>query len=210
MNETRATDGLSRRVSPFGNLTARTRIRRRADRWARRLVSLGGAAVIGSILAIFIVIAAEVYPLFRKPLLKPLGSVPSGCEGAMSAIVDEYQEIAFLVTEGGVRFVSLRNESSLDQTSFEGLAGKKITGVSAWKNGLGALGLSDGSVLPLDVTFDATQSEEGRKIEPGLAPEDPIPVLSGGNPVGLLAFARTEKTEVLAVPSGPREILLWS
>ena len=37
------------------------------DRLTRRLVTLGGVLIIGSILAILFVIAAEVYPLFKQP-----------------------------------------------------------------------------------------------------------------------------------------------
>src|SRR6266850_6441770 len=37
------------------------------DRLASRLVTLGGVIIIASILAILLVIVAEVYPLFKKP-----------------------------------------------------------------------------------------------------------------------------------------------
>ena len=46
---------------------ARQRRRALLDRWASRLVVLGGVIIIASILAILLVIAVEVYPLFKAP-----------------------------------------------------------------------------------------------------------------------------------------------
>ena len=53
---------------------ARTARRIIADRWASRLVVSGGIIIIASILAILFVIAAEVYPLFKKPTASLLGT----------------------------------------------------------------------------------------------------------------------------------------
>ena len=44
------------------------------DQWASRLVVSGGIIIIASILAILFVIAAEVYPLFKKPTVEFLGT----------------------------------------------------------------------------------------------------------------------------------------
>jgi ABC-type uncharacterized transport system permease subunit len=44
------------------------------DRWATRLVALGGVIIIASILAILLVIVAEVYPLFKAPRAERLAS----------------------------------------------------------------------------------------------------------------------------------------
>ena len=46
---------------------ARTLRRILLDRWASRLVILGGLIIIASILAILVVILGEVWPLFRPP-----------------------------------------------------------------------------------------------------------------------------------------------
>ena len=46
---------------------ARTARRILLDRWASRLVVLGGIVIIASILAILFVIVGEVWPLFRPP-----------------------------------------------------------------------------------------------------------------------------------------------
>src|SRR5262249_58494276 len=59
-------------------LVPRVRAGRRllVDGLARRVVTLGGAAVILSILAILVVIAAQAYPLFLPPPATPV-STPS-------------------------------------------------------------------------------------------------------------------------------------
>jgi ABC-type uncharacterized transport system permease subunit len=77
------------------------------DRWASRVVVVGGIIIIACILAILFVIALEVYPLFKPAsatLAGTYGTVvdDSGRPAAGSALgVDEYREIAFVVTRGG-------------------------------------------------------------------------------------------------------------
>ena len=75
---------------------ARTNRRIVLDRWASRLVILGGVIIIASILAILFVIVGEVWPLFRKPTATPAGTyaVPdatlaSGLAGGDAVGVDE-------------------------------------------------------------------------------------------------------------------------
>ncbi|MBI1959405.1 MAG: hypothetical protein HYS36_09295, partial [Candidatus Rokubacteria bacterium] len=63
---------------------ARTSRRIALDRWASRLVVSGGIIIIASILAILLVIAAEVYPLFKAPTASLLGTYRA-VEGASSA-----------------------------------------------------------------------------------------------------------------------------
>src|SRR2546425_5868809 len=97
---------------------SRTRTSRRIvlDRWASRLVILGGVIIIGSILAILFVIVGEVWPLFRKPTATPAGTyaVPdatlaSGPAGGGAVGVGEYPEIPVPITPARTgRFVSLQ------------------------------------------------------------------------------------------------------
>src|SRR5262245_58565441 len=74
---------------------ARTARRILVDRWASRLVVVGGIVIIVAILAILFVIAAEVAPLWKSPSATLLGTVRA--PGAASAPapgdgagVDEY------------------------------------------------------------------------------------------------------------------------
>ena len=80
------------------------------DRLTRRLVTLGGVLTpIGSILAILFVIAADVYPLFKQPKATRLrDTVPAGIAAPLALGVDEYREVAFLVTPRGIRFIDMK------------------------------------------------------------------------------------------------------
>src|SRR4029453_5182530 len=84
---------------------ARPRTSRRilVDRLSSRLVVLGGVVIIASILAILFVIAAEVYPLFKKPtatLVRAYAPAVADAEPAPgdSVGVDEYRQVAVGVT----------------------------------------------------------------------------------------------------------------
>jgi phosphate transport system permease protein len=101
------------------------------DRLAGRAVTVGGMAIIAAILAILVVIVAEVVPLFRPPRASFLGvtaapagailtaaapsgvalaaDAPAGTAGPpLLADAEEYREIAwFLDASGTVRFVAL-------------------------------------------------------------------------------------------------------
>src|SRR5213076_3067884 len=109
-----------------------------ADRLATRLVVLGGIIVIASILAILLVIAGEVYPLFRKPAATLVGRHAASSTDARgepapgdSVGVDEYREIAFRITAGGsLAFTALRGERALPAAAVPGLAGARITAVT--------------------------------------------------------------------------------
>ena len=93
-------------------VVSRSRTARRIvlDRWASRLVISGGIIIIAAILAILVVIASEVYPLFKQPTVMFLGAYPTPVGRAIgsspapgsSVGVDEYREVAFEVSGAGV------------------------------------------------------------------------------------------------------------
>lgn len=103
------------------------------DRLARWIVTLGGAAIIVSILAILFVIAAGVYPLFRKPTAVPLEAITTTLDSAPLAVgVDEYREIVYVVTASGVQFVSVKDGTLLASNPLQGLRGARSWGHRAW------------------------------------------------------------------------------
>ena len=79
------------------------------DRWTRHLVTGGGLTIIGSILAILFVIAAQVVPLFRAPAATAEAPLETGGGAVLYAGTDEYRELAFAVTATGLTFHSLRD-----------------------------------------------------------------------------------------------------
>jgi phosphate transport system permease protein len=155
---------------------ARTARRIVADRWASRLVVVGGIVIIASILAILFVIAAEVYPLFKVPTAELVGSPIGGAAGGAVAAgplgVDEYREVASQVLSGGVlQLTDLKRGSVLAAVPIKGLDGATVTRVTdtgAGKYLVGTskylIGTSDGRVIPLEIKFDVTYNDGKREV----------------------------------------------
>ncbi|MDD5559314.1 ABC transporter permease subunit [Candidatus Methylomirabilis sp.] len=179
------------------------------DRLARWVVTLGGAAIIVSILAILFVIAAEVYPLFRRPTAVPLGAITTTLDSAPLAVgVDEYREIVYVVTASGVQFVSAKDGTLLTSNRLQGLRDATVVGVSGLGRGPFVLGLSDGRAIPAEVRFSVTFPEGKRRVEAELTAGDPIAVDPERHPVARLAYASTPNGPVTAAVVGPKAIIL--
>src|SRR5262245_5968764 len=144
-----------------------------ADRWASRVVVLGGFVIIASILAILFVIVSEVYPLFQKPIIaaRPsrtfTGAEPVPGEGFG---VDEYREIAFAVAgDGSLRFVGLRDERPPEAVRVPGLDGARVTAVAALSRSRYLLATSDGRAIPLEMKFVVDFKDGRRTVTPDAA-----------------------------------------
>ena len=200
-----------------------TRTARRivADRWASRLVVVGGIVIIASILAILFVIAAEVYPLFKIPTAEPIGSPVGGAGGGAAAAgplgVDEYREVASQVISGGVlQLTDLKRGKVLAAVPIEGLDGATVTRVAdtgAGKYLVGTskylIGTSDGRVIPLEIKFDVTFADGKREVvaqpkfgAPSLLdPDRKRPILD-------VASAASESGPVTVARVGPSDMVL--
>ncbi len=200
---------------PFRPLDASpTRQRRRVllDRWAARLVVLGGVIIIASILAILLVIAVEVYPLFKAPYAERLagrslaGVAPAPGE---SAGVDEYREIAYLLGADGVlRLASLRSEQALPSVAVPDLADARLTAAANYERGRHILGTSDGRVIGLEMRFDVDFRPAGRTVSA-------VPVFGASSriderrrPVLSLAAAAPPEGLRIVAQLGPRELVV--
>lgn len=190
---------------------SRKRIARRllADRLSRRLVTLGGVAIIASILAILLVIAAEIIPLFKAPSVKTLQSlsIASGTD-AFTIGVDEYREVAYLVTRSGIQVLSLKDGTPLPSPHLPGLRGATVTASSAPIHGVFTLGLSDGRIIPVEVTFSVSYPEGTRQITPEFHITDPIAVDPQRRPIRRLAHAAGGDGPVIVASVGDQELIL--
>jgi phosphate transport system permease protein len=181
--------------------------RLRVDRLTRRLVTLGGVAIIGSILAILFVIAAEVYPLLKKPTATLVGTVAASTGSPPLAVgVDEYREIAYLVTASGVQFVSVKDGASLPTSPLGGLKGAAVVGTSPPRRGPFALGLSDGRVIPAEVKFSASFPEGRRRVDAELVVGDPLLADPVKQPITRLARVVAPAGPITAAAVGPKEL----
>jgi phosphate transport system permease protein len=153
---------------------ARTSRRIRLDRWASRLVVVGGLIIIAAILAILFVIVAEVYPLFKVPTATLVRSYPftdpastwrlAGSEGLG---VDEYRAIAYGIDRRGVlQSLSLKDGRALPPVPIPGLDGAQVSAVGYGGRSRYVIGTSDGRVIPLEMTFEAAFPGGERTVTP--------------------------------------------
>jgi phosphate transport system permease protein len=190
---------------------ARTARRIWLDRWASRLVVLGGIVIIASILAILFVILAEVGPLFRPPTAEQVGQTAAPVPAPGEALgVDEYREIAYTITADGIlQFTPLRVTGSYPPVAVPGLDGARVTAVTEASRGHHVLGTSDGRVVPLAVTFQVEFKDGRRVLTPrqefgspvALDPERRRPVLRVGG-------ADTGSGPVVVAQIGPKDLVL--
>lgn len=199
-----------REIRPFDKVSPKlTRRRLWVDRLTRRLVTLGGAIIIFAILAILFVIAAETYPLFKKPTATKIEEVRLAIESPPIAVgVDEYREITYVVTASGIQFFSVQSGAILPSAPLPDLHEARVVAVSALGRGPFALGLSDGRVIPVEVRFSVTYPEGKRHIEPELIATDPILVDPERRPIRLLAHVSASSGPITAAAVSPTELVL--
>jgi phosphate transport system permease protein len=193
----------------------RTSRRIRVDRLSARLVVLGGVVIIVSILAILFVIAAEVYPLFKKPtatLVRAYAPAFADAEPAPgdSVGVDEYRQVAFVVTRrGAVGLYALGGQRPFAAIPAPALNSGAVTSVVSLGKGLFLLGTSDGRTIPLDVKFEVTFGDAGRVVTP--RPEFGAPMLldpERKRPILRLTGAVTGQGPLTIAQIGPAELLV--
>jgi phosphate transport system permease protein len=204
-------------VRPLVVSSARTSHRIRLDRWASRLVVVGGLVIIAAILAILFVIAAEVYPLFKAPRAALVGSIPppnpasvwqlAGSEGLG---VEEYQEIAFGVDRRGLlQLTNLIDGRALPSVPVPGLNGAEITAVAYGARSRYSLGTSDGRTIPLEMRFTVRYGAAGRTVTPDPAFGDSSTVdPEGKRAIRNLAFAAPDAGPVSIAQVGPTELVV--
>jgi phosphate transport system permease protein len=191
----------------------RRRISRRVltDRVAGRVVTLGGLAIIASILAIFFVIALEAYPLFKQPSATLAGTVAADGDSPPLAIgVDEYREVAYLVTETGIRFLSLQDGAPIETRDIPSLGEAKIISTSATGRGPIALGLSDGRVIRTDVQFAVAYADSGRTVTPEVTVGEPVQVAAEDQTIRAVAYVDAPSGPITAAAVGPKELAIVS
>ena len=193
----------------FQTTPERVTRRLRVDRLTRRLVTLGGVAIIASILAILFVIAAEVYPLLEKPTATLVGTIPASTGSPPLAVgVDEYREIAYLVTASGVQLASLRGGAPLQSTALPGLDSARVVSASPLRQGQFALGLSDGRVIPAEVKFSVSFPEGTRRVDHELLVGDPIAPGPARHPIGYLDYIVGPGGPIVAAAIGSKDLVL--
>jgi len=206
-------------VTPLSLGRARASRRLLLDTISRRLVVLGGLVIIGSILAILLVIAAEVAPLFRSPTAALVGRQAPAAPGPTHAPaseralgVDEYRTIAWRLTRAGrLEFVPLVGQPAPPPAEVPALGGAQVSAVALAGRTHLILGTSDGRLIPLDLGFVVTYEGGARQVTPEATFGEPI-VLDADQRrvVRRLAFATPDEGPVAVAEIGPTALLVQS
>ncbi len=198
-------------AAPLPRRRDRTAWRYVADRMATRVVTGGGVVIIGAILAILLVIALEVVPLFRPASAKALPGVPLPAGAVPLAVgVDEYREEAFVLTKGGggISWLPLSGASAPAAEPLPERGSAEVVSAVTGPKGTEAAGLSDGRLLPLQVSFEVAYDGKRRTVTPSVKAGEPLLVDPSARPLRLFAWAATADGPVVAGVLGPREVSL--
>jgi len=185
-----------------------TRRRARVDLAARWVVGAGGLATIASILAMFFFIGFEVYPLTRGASVDgapPLD--PPDASELLSVTTDEYRQILYGVSTGGVvRFFgadgALRNELTL-----EGLEGQRFV-ASSQRGDQMLLGTANGEVALVQASFETRRGDSTRTRVPRLNTHGRWPLFEGQAVRYLAAAVAGDAGTTLVASSGAAPVLL--
>ena len=173
------------------------------DRLAQAVITMGGIAVILSIICIFIFLVKEVVPLFFSPQGTQTGHVagtpPSGALPQSSLVgMDEYQEIIYQLMAGSdrqIRFFNAQSGAPITLDLPPALAGVHVTTI-ARAVGTGnrfAFGTDDGRLIPLTIDFTAGYDEGARHIVPTVTLGSPVQLTPGKDQIIRLAYQPTER-----------------
>jgi phosphate transport system permease protein len=177
--------------------------RRIFDRLAQAVITMGGIAVILSIIGIFIFLVKEVTPLFFYPQGTQTnhfaGPPPPGALPQSSLVgMDEYQEIIYQLTaesDHQIRFFNARSGAPMLHDLPSGLAKTHITSI-ARAVGSGnqfAFGTDDGRIIPVTIEFVASFAEGARYIVPTVTLGSPVQLTPTKEHITRLAYQPTER-----------------
>ena len=168
----------------YAETQAHLRWRHLKDRVARHAVGIGGVAVLGSLLLIFVYLLVEVMPLFAPAgaELRAEFRLPADGGATLYLAAEEQSEVGLRVsTSGQVTFFEVATGAVREQSRLPvgGRTVVSVTPVAVDKDTLAAA-LSDGSVLLFKHTYTVTYPNDKRLIDPGLEfpqGEAPLPFM---------------------------------
>jgi phosphate transport system permease protein len=154
-----------------------------ADRWMGRLIRVGGVGVVLAVFGMLAFLIVQVFPLFIGATVAPISALTVPAT-AMGFGEDEYGELPFVVLADG----SLVFQRSKDGTKAldwaPSLGNRRVSSVKSYpRTGLVFLGLSDGTVMEVRVSYRSTFDAAGKRtIEPSVAALEPVAIGKPGLP----------------------------
>ena len=139
---------------------------RKVDYWAKKVISLGGVAILVCVIGMLVMLVMQTAPLFLSPHKKELTAfaLPNGnnTPEAVALGVDEYLETGYWIDSvGTIRFLDLQRAVETDhQKLFSGLG---ITKMRTYGPNSFSLTFADGSAGLVEVTFAAHFDENSQR-----------------------------------------------
>ena len=171
-----------------------------ADRWMGRLIRVGGVGVVLAVFGMLAFLIVQVFPLFIGATVAPISALTVPAT-AMGFGEDEYGEVPFVVLADG----SLVFQRSKDGTKVldwaPNLGNRRVSSVKSYpRTGLVFLGLSDGTVMEVRVSYRSTFDAAGKRtIEPSVAALEPVAIGKPGLPCVDVWNAKGSRSRLLLV-----------
>lgn len=180
----------------YSEPAAHLRWRHLKDRVARHGVGIGGVAVLGALLLIFVYLLIEVAPLFAPASAEQRAEfkLPGDASAALYVSAEEQSEVAAKVgASGEVSFFELTGGAMRKQVRLD-IGARTIVSVTqvALDKDYVAAGLSDGSVLLFKLNYVATYPNDKRYIDPTVDfPYGTAPIAFMNEPAASLSVRET-------------------
>ena len=186
--------------------------RRIFDRLAQIVITMGGIAVILSIVGIFVFLVKEITPLFFPPQGAQTSHIagaspPEALPQASLVGMDEYQEIIYQLTAGSeqqIRFFNARSGAPVLYDLPSGLTKVSVTAIAqaAGSGSQFAFGTNDGRIIPVTIEFAAGFEEGARQIVPTVTLGSPVQLTPAKEQIVRLAYQPTERGTLAVALTG--------
>ncbi len=153
------------------------------DRWMGRIIRVGGVGVVLAVFGMLAFLIFQVFPLFTGANVTPVGALVVPTTAAAFG-EDEYGELPYVVlADGTVQFQRAKDGSKVLEWA-PSLGGRQVTAVRSYPRlGQVFLGLSDGAVQELKVTYRSTFDAAGKRaVEPLVTALESLQVGQAGLP----------------------------
>ena len=149
----------------------------RADRTARRFITIGGYGIAASILAILLFLLYQSLPLAQKASLDEMLSftVHSNAQKVMLTGIDPYLEVFYTLDNlGNVKFYRVASQTVILEKKLPLKNSESILSSArgTLSNTMFAVGTDSGRIMTVEVEMKPRYTEKGRTIEPSMTVEE--------------------------------------
>ncbi len=200
--------GMTPSPAPSVRSGGRSRMMRRwVDRAATGVVTVGGWAVIVSVLGIGAYLVFEVMPLVFPASWSELASVRTGAFNHardtpqhVGVGIDDYREVGYVLRRGAISFYALPSGAPIRLDAAPNLANESVTALAHMpgKTPVYGLGTVSGRVVPLHITYRVTFKDGVRTVAPVVTTAEPVDAVPTAEPIARLAYRETDSGAIMA------------